>query len=106
MKKNKFELIKKIIPLLLACILIPTVLIFAATNLSSRSQKESMILLEESLRRAVVQCYAIEGFYPEDLSYLIDNYGVAINESRYVVHYTYVASNLMPDITVIQLSSQ
>lgn len=58
--------------------------------------------LEDSLRRAAAACYAVEGIYPPDLSYLQDHYGVQIDEARYTVYYDVFASNLMPDITVLE----
>lgn len=66
---------------------------------SERGRKESAEILERSVRRAAVQCYAIEGFYPSDIGYLVDNYG--LDTSGYIVHYGAFASNLMPDIRVI-----
>ena len=57
--------------------------------------------LEEALSRAAVACYALEGAYPPDLEYLIENYNVQINTDRFTVKYELYASNLMPDITVL-----
>ena len=57
---------------------------------------------EEAVRRAAVTCYALEGSYPESYDYLRAHYGVRVNDSRYDVHYSVFASNLMPDITVTE----
>ena len=48
-----------------------------------------------------MQCYALEGAYPANLSHLEGRYGVQVDESRFFVDYQYVAANLMPDITVL-----
>jgi len=53
----------------------------------------------------VVACYATEGFYPPDIAYLEEHYGIQIDKSRYVVKYTAIAENLMPDITVLEKQS-
>ena len=58
--------------------------------------------LYETLVRASVACYAVEGAYPPDIDYLIKNYRVHIDSSRYTVMYEYYASNLMPSITVLE----
>ena len=58
--------------------------------------------LETALHRAAVACYAAEGFYPPDVSYLMDHYGLRYDADAYWVHYELFASNLMPDITVIE----
>ena len=75
-----------------------------ANQLGRRTALEGLSLAEESIRRAAVQCYALEGAYPADLSYLVDRYGVSVDPERYFVDYQYTASNLMPDITVLPLS--
>ncbi|WP_124067578.1 hypothetical protein [Clostridium sp. E02] len=58
--------------------------------------------LHHAIRRASVQCYAIEGRYPPNVEYLEANYGIRINRDRYDVFYSGFASNFMPDITVNQ----
>ena len=58
--------------------------------------------LETALRRGVAACYATEGFYPPDLSYLREHYGLQIDESRYRVFYEVFAPNIMPEITVLE----
>ena len=55
--------------------------------------------VEEAIRKAAVQCYAIEGSYPT-LEYLVESYGLIINESAYYYHYEIIASNIMPVIAV------
>lgn len=66
------------------------------------SSEEETRVLTESLNRAVITCYSIEGSYPQSLKYLTDNYGISINEDKYVVYYDIFASNIMPEITVIE----
>ena len=58
--------------------------------------------LETALTRSAVACYAAEGRYPSDLQYLEENYGVQVNKELYTVKYEFIASNLMPDITVLE----
>ena len=69
---------------------------------SNESRKsENLHIIENGVRRAATECYAVEGFYPEDIEYLIENYSLHIDESRCIVHYNPVSSNIMPDIRVI-----
>lgn len=58
--------------------------------------------LENALTRACVACFAAEGRYPENLAYLEAHYGIRINSKLYAVKYEMIASNLMPDITVLE----
>lgn len=76
---------------------------FAATdNLKEGSREEEKKQLEEAIRKAVVSCYATEGVYPPDLTYVKEHYGLQINEERYLVVYDIFAENLMPEITVLE----
>lgn len=71
-------------------------------NLPDGQAEEEKRQLETVLQRASVACYAAEGIYPPNLTYLEEHYGVQIDEKRYVVTYDAVAANLMPDITVLE----
>ena len=71
-------------------------------NLDQNSGERSRRQLEETLRRAAVACYAAQGAYPPDLSYIEEHWGVQIDRSRYAVFYQVEGSNLMPDITVLE----
>ena len=51
----------------------------SATN-TVRSQQKA--LLEKAIDRAVINCYAIEGSYPESVAYLEEHYGVVINHEK------------------------
>ena len=64
--------------------------------------EEGARVLEDGIRRAAVSCYAIEGRYPDTLQYLEDNYGVYVDEDEYAVFYEVFATNIMPDVTVIE----
>ena len=69
--------------------------------MEDRLDQETLSQAGENVRRAAVQCYALEGAYPRTLSYLKEHYGVTGETDQWRVEYTYVASNLMPDILVI-----
>lgn len=66
-----------------------------------RAEAEGAQTLRNAIKRACVQCYAIEGRYPPSVQYLEDAYGIQIDEERYDVFYSGFASNVMPDITVV-----
>lgn len=67
---------------------------------SNRADAKGADTLRDAIRRASVQCYAIEGRYPPSVEYLEKNYGIQIDRERYDVFYSGFASNFMPDITV------
>ena len=74
----------------------------ALDSLDSGRAAEDLRQLEAALRRGCVACYAAEGSYPPDLDYLKEHYGLQVDGERYIVHYTPIAENLMPDITVLE----
>lgn len=72
-------------------------------SLDRATQAQQLRSTEETIRRAAVHCYAVEGQYPPSLQYLEEHYGIRIDRERYVVHYQTFAANLMPDVAVFPL---
>lgn len=70
-------------------------------RLTAESTEEGRKILEDSIRTAVVSCYALEGEYPMDLQYLEEHYGIRINRKTYAVFYEAFASNILPEVTVV-----
>ena len=95
---------KTITPILLPVLAATILLCFltALSNLEQGRSEEGKHQLETALHRAAVACYAAEGIYPPDLDYLCQHYGIQVDEDRYTVIYDAFASNLMPDITVLE----
>lgn len=72
----------------------------AVQSVSGKASDEGEQTLKDAIKRASVQCYAIEGRYPPSIAYLEENYGIQIDRDRYYVFYQGFASNIMPEITV------
>ena len=89
---------------LLPVVIVAVLLLFLTglSNLERDSSEEGRLQLESALRRAAVACYAAEGIYPPDVDYLKEHYGIQVDEEHYAVFYEVFASNLMPDITVLE----
>ena len=68
------------------------------------SDREGLRMAEEAVRRAVVSCYALEGVYPANYEDLKAKSGLVIDEEKYKVFYEIFASNIMPSVTVIDLT--
>ena len=84
---------------LLGCALLLALLSGRVRQSASERQRQ---ILQSAVMRAVLTCYSIEGRYPPNLQYLIDNYGVYIDTQSYVVSYEAFADNLMPDVRVLR----
>ncbi len=69
-------------------------------NMGEQTYQREATQLENAIRHATVTCFAVEGFYPPSLDYLVENYGIVVNEERFSVLYSGFASNLMPQINV------
>jgi len=78
----------------------------AVSNLEAGHQAEGKAQLEQALRKTAVSCYAAEGIYPPSLEYMVEHYGIRYDEGRYLVDYQVIASNLMPDITVLEVEHE
>ena len=59
----------------------------------------------DAVHNAALTCYAVEGAYPNDIEYLRTHYGLAYDESRYLVTYSAFASNLLPEIYVTEVEA-
>lgn len=80
--------------------------LFGLSSVSENTSRKEAEGLEDSIRKSAVHCYALEGFYPEDLHYLETNYGITYDHEKYVVSYEIIGENMMPDIRVIPLNGK
>lgn len=87
------------IPLVMAVAVL--LLAMGISGLEQDYRAEGKRALEEAVRQTALGCYAAEGVYPPDVAYMQEHYGLQYDESRYTVSYEIYASNLMPDITVL-----
>ena len=72
----------------------------AVDSAQRKSDEESYKILSDAIIRSAVQCYAIEGFYPPDIEYLENNYGLLVDHNKYFVSYSVFASNIVPEVEV------
>ena len=90
----------KLIAVLLVLALVIAGFSLGISRLETGHHQQDKALLEEVLHRTAVACFASEGFYPPDVAYMQQHYGLRYDENRFTVHYDRFASNWMPDITV------
>jgi len=65
------------------------------------SLEEETEAIRDTIQQRALQCYVIEGAYPESLDYLVENYGLAVNTEDYKIVYMPYAENLPPEVKVI-----
>ncbi len=57
--------------------------------------------MREAVLRSAVECYTLEGAYPESLEYLEKHYyGLTVNKEEYIVTYEVFADNQLPTVQV------
>ena len=102
-RKGALDFLRGAVAPVLFTVAVMGVIIYGLHQTEESSKSEGLRILEDSIHRSVVTGYAIKGRYPESIEYIEKNYGIHVDRSKYVVHYSIFASNLYPDITVIEL---
>ncbi len=75
-------------------------------NLGTTQEERQIEIAEDAIIKAAVQCYALESRFPSSLDYLADNYGLTIDNEKYVYHYRTIGSNMVPEIRVFPKTEQ
>ena len=95
---------------IIALVLAAVILVAAVLAWAGAKTRDNMADQTGSIKDAVyaraLQCYVIEGAYPESLDYLVENYGLAVNTEDYRIIYIPYAENLPPEIKVIYLKDK
>ncbi len=99
-KKMPFGIENIIFVIIFAVIAVSTVT--SVRQIHIKQQAEALRSAEETILKGVITCYALEGSYPSSYEYLKENYGISVDENRFNVFYDIFASNIMPDVTVIE----
>ena len=76
--------------------------VLLVNGITTKSGNQELTMVRDAVKNAALTCYAVEGLYPAELSYLRENYHLSYNEDRYIVYYEAFASNLMPYIKVVE----
>jgi hypothetical protein len=63
-------------------------------------------LVRTAVKNAALTCYAVEGAYPDDVSYLEEHYGLSYDEENYYVRYEAFAANQLPEIRVMERGAE
>ena len=74
----------------------------AVDSIGTANDVEQAEILEQALTRTVTACYALEGAYPPNVNYLVENYGLTYDSEEYFIDYQYIGANLRPDVTIIK----
>ena len=82
------------------------IMVYGFTSTDQGLGKEDTQRAKEAIQKAALECYSIEGAYPQSLEYLKKHYGLYVQESAYRIRYQYIGANTMPDMDVYPRSEQ
>lgn len=71
-------------------------------NITHLTKQQQRINLEKAISRDIIQCYALEGYYPPDLNYIEEHYGLIYNKSEFFIDYQIEGENIKPTFTIIE----
>lgn len=71
----------------------------------TKNSNQRVLASVDAIKRAAVQCYALEGSYPPDISYLEEHYGLVLNRDKFYYYYQTFGSNIMPQVGVYEKSA-
>ena len=103
-RKSAWDVLRPALVPILFTLAVMGMIVIGLRQTRESSKSEGFRILQESIHRAVIINYVVEGRYPESIAYIEEKYGIYIDRTKYVVHYNIFASNIMPDITVIELT--
>jgi hypothetical protein len=101
-RKKGLSAVRRAIPIAITALVLSGAL-WGASATSKQALGQAQRLTKESIRRAAVQCYALEGIYPVNIKYLMEHYGIRPDTDRFTIHYQFIADNLLPDIDVLPI---
>jgi hypothetical protein len=93
----------KNIQLMITIVIITAILLIVVDGIADYGNQFEGVEAERIqgiVERYAIQCYATEGAYPPNIAYLVDHYGLVINEEKYIYEYEPIAENIIPLIQV------
>jgi len=101
-KQDKSILYRLILPLVAFAVVV-TLFVNSMGNMESRSYEQQRMALEGALNKSIVHSYAISGYYPPSLEYILDRYQIIYNRDLFYIDYQPLGINMMPDLTIVTL---
>ncbi|MCL2046857.1 MAG: hypothetical protein FWG88_10800 [Oscillospiraceae bacterium] len=101
-RKSASDVVRSMVLPVLFTVTVLVMMLYGLRQTEISSRTENLRILDESLRRAVVTNYSIHGNYPQSVSEITERYGIFVDKTKYVVHYSIFASNIMPDLAVFE----
>lgn len=91
---------KLILPALLLALIVGLCL-WLLPQIGRQIREDSREAIRDAVMRGAMECFAVEGVYPESLQYLEAHYGLRLNHRDFIVSYEVFASNQPPSVLVL-----
>lgn len=72
---------------------------FVAARMVMREQ--GAVSTRAAILETAKQCCAVEGAYPRSINYLVQHYGLVVNDTDYQISYECYADNIVPSVVVV-----
>ena len=99
-KGIKFE--KKQIAGILLFLMIFAAFVFGISGISRQTAQNQTETLHLAISRSIAHAYASQGYYPESLEALLEQYPITYDTDKYFVDYQVLGKNIFPDVTIIE----
>ncbi len=83
-------------------VVVIAIFLIGISFISSTSSKDQTQILTDAVNKDIIHCYAVEGYYPPNLKYIEDHYGLTYDKDRYFVDYVPIGDNIMPSVTIVE----
>lgn len=90
-----------VLPIVIFTVML-TWFVLAISNAGESTSRNELAAVRSTVENGITMCYAIEGAYPENLEYLVENYGVIYDSQKYIVYYDRFAANIRPTVSVLE----
>ncbi|MBR5109389.1 MAG: hypothetical protein IK099_04270 [Clostridia bacterium] len=97
---------RKDITKIVAIVAVLALAVLLVNRIDTAHETAETEIVRDAIKNAAITCYAVEGAYPDDISYLRENYHLAYDTNRYMVTYDAFASNMIPDIFVTERNTE
>lgn len=86
--------------LVVAVVAVSVTLVGLGISATASPDEQAAASVREAVLLAADRCQAVEGAYPPSVDYLVEHYGLRVNEQDFRVGYEWFASNVPPTVSV------
>lgn len=101
-KKNPFVVFLQYLFSIILIFAILALFAYGVDQVNASNAQKQLQILDRAVSKSITECYALEGTYPPNITYLKDHYGLTYDEKNYRIDYTYIGANLRPNYMILE----